>query len=252
MRSGRDGRAVSEQFELFVGIDWAAENHEVCVLNAERRVIDRKTVEHSGAGVAQLCDLLLKLSNRQPSRVAVAIETPRGAVVETLVERQFAVFAINPKQMHRFRDRHSMAGAKDDRKDAFVLSDSLRTDRHLFHRVQLDGAQVIRIRELSRTEEDIVQQQIRAGNQLRELLRRYYPQMLNLCPGVDEVWFWDLIECAPKPEAVRQLTRSKIERLLKEHRIRRLSAEEVLAALKAPPLQLAPGAVEAVSDHVLM
>jgi hypothetical protein len=172
MRSGRDGRAVSEQFELFVGIDWAAENHEVCVLNAERRVIDRKTVEHSGAGVAQLCDLLLKLSNRQPSRVAVAIETPRGALVETLVERQFAVFAINPKQMHRFRDRHSMAGAKDDRKDAFVLSDSLRTDRHLFHRVQRDGAQVIRIRELSRTEEDIVQQQIRAGNQLRELLRR--------------------------------------------------------------------------------
>jgi transposase len=76
--------------------------------------------------------------------------------------------------------------------------------------------------------------------------------MLNLCPGVDEIWFWDLIDCAPKPEAVRKLTRSKIERLLKEHRIRRLSAEEVLAALKAPPLQLAPGAVEAASEHVLL
>ena len=249
---GQDGSVVSERFELFVGIDWAAESHEVCVLDAERRVIDRKTVEHSGAGVAQLCDLLVKLSNHQPSRVAVAIETPRGAVVETLVERQFAVFAINPKQMDRFRDRHSTAGAKDDRKDAFVLGDSLRTDRHLFHRVQLDEAQVVRIRELSRTEEDIVQEQVSAGNQLREFLRRYYPQMLNLCPGVDEIWFWDLIECAPKPEAVRKRTRSKIERLLKEHRIRRLSAEEVLAALKAPPLQLAPGAVEAASEHVLL
>ena len=204
---------MSEQFQLFVGIDWAAESHEVCVLDPERRVIARKTIEHSGVGVAQLCDLLLTLSNHQPSRVAVAIETPRGAV-ETLVERQFAVFAINPKQMDRFRDRHSVAGAKDDRKDAFVLGDSLRTDLHLFHRLQLDEAQVIRIRELSRTEEDMVQEQIRAGNQLRELLRRYYPQMLNLCPGVDEIWFWDLIECAPKPEAVRKLTRSKIERLL--------------------------------------
>jgi hypothetical protein len=56
---------MSEEFDLFVGIDWAAENHEVCVLDTERRVIDRKTIEHSGAGIAQLCDLLLKLSHHQ-------------------------------------------------------------------------------------------------------------------------------------------------------------------------------------------
>jgi transposase len=245
-------QVVPEQFTLFVGIDWASESHEVCVLDTERRVIDRKTIEHSGTGVAQLCELLLKLSKDQPSGVAVAIETPRGAVVETLVERQFRVFAINPKQMDRFRDRHTVAGAKDDRKDAFVLADSLRTDLHLFHPIELDEAQVIRLRELSRTEEDIVQEQVRAGNQLRELLRRYYPQMLNLCPAVDKVWFWDLIKLAPTPEAARKLARSKVEKLLKEHRIRRLTAEKILAALQAPPLQLAPGAVEAASEHVLL
>jgi len=64
---------VSEQFQLFVGIDWAAESHEVCVLDPERRVIARKTIEHSGVGVAQLCDLLLTLSNHQPSHFDVAI-----------------------------------------------------------------------------------------------------------------------------------------------------------------------------------
>jgi len=53
-------------------------------------------------------------------RVAVAIEVPRGAIVELLVERGFQVFAINPKQLDRFRDRHTVAGAKDDRRDAFV------------------------------------------------------------------------------------------------------------------------------------
>lgn len=243
---------MPEGYQLFVGIDWAAESHQVCVLNAERRVIDRKNIEHSGTGIAQLADLLLKLSSNQPSRVAVAIETPRGAVVETLVERQFEVYSINPKQMDRFRDRHTVAGAKDDRRDAYVLADSLSTDRHLFHRVQLDEAQVIRLRELSRMEEDLLQEQVRSGNQLRELLRRYYPQMLNLCPGVDEVWFWDLIELAPKPETVRRLTRSRVERLLKAHRIRRLNAEQILAALIVPALQLAPGAVEAASEHVLL
>ncbi len=97
------------------------------MLNAERRVIDRKNIEHSGRGIAQLADLLVKLSSNQPSRVAVAIETPRSA----LVERQFEVHWINPKQMDRFRERHTVAGAKDDRKDAYVLADSLSTDRHL-------------------------------------------------------------------------------------------------------------------------
>lgn len=74
---GEERSTLAEQFELFVGIDWASESHEVCVLDAERRIIDRKTIEHSGTGMAQLCDLLAKLSNDQPSRVAVAIETPR-------------------------------------------------------------------------------------------------------------------------------------------------------------------------------
>ena len=249
---GQERSNLAEQFDLFVGIDWASESHEVCVLDGERRVVDRKTVEHSGAGMAQLCDLLLKLSKNQPSCVAVAIETPRGAVVETLVERQFKVFSINPKQMDRFRDRHTVPGAKDDRKDAFVLADSLRTDLHLFHAIQLDEAQVIRIRELSRTEEDIVQEQTRAGNQLRELLRRYYPQMLHLCPGMDEIWFWELIGLAPTPAAAQTLKTSKVERLLKEQHIRRLSADDILTALRVPPLQLAPGAVEAASEHVLL
>ena len=67
---------------------------------------------------------LWTLSAGQPQRVAVAIEVPRGAIVEGLVERGFHVFAINPKQLDRFRDRHSVAGAKDDRRDAFVLADS--------------------------------------------------------------------------------------------------------------------------------
>ena len=91
-----------------------------------------------------------------PEHVAVAIEVPRGAVVDTLVERGFQVFAINPKQLDRFRDRHTVAGAKDDRRDAFVLEDSLRTDPQSFHRVYLEGPQQLVLRELSRAEEALL------------------------------------------------------------------------------------------------
>lgn len=243
---------MNQQYRLFVGIDWAKDEHTICVLDAERKVVERRTIEHSGAGLGQLGDLLTKLSGDDPACVAAAIETPRGAVVEYLVERGFAVYSLNPKQMDRFRDRHSVAGAKDDRRDAFVLADALRTDQPLFHRVRLDDPLVIRIRELSRAEEDIQQEQVRAGNQLRELLNRYYPQMLNLCPAVDEPWFWDLIELVPRAVPGTKLSKSKIQKLLDSHRIRRLDAAAIQQALGVPALRLAPGAAEAVSEHVLL
>ena len=146
---------MKQQHRLFVGIDWAKDEHTICVLDAERKVVESRTIEHSGTGLGQLGDLLTKLSGDDPACVAAAIETPRGAVVEYLVERGFAVYSLNPKQMDRFRDRHTVAGAKDDRRDAFVLADALRTDQPLFHRVRLDDPLIIRIRELSRAEEDI-------------------------------------------------------------------------------------------------
>ena len=197
-------------------------------------------------------EYLEKLSEGDPAQIAIGIEIPRGALVETLLERRFAVYSLNPKQMDRFRDRHSVASAKDDRRDAFVIADSLRTDRNLFHRVHLDEPLVIHIRELSRTEEDVQQEQARMGHQLRDLLRRHFPQMVELCPGVDEPWFWELMELAPLPAKAAKLTRARVEKILRAHRIRRLTADEIVAQLKAPPLRLAPGAVKAASEHVLL
>lgn len=242
---------MAEQYRLFVGIDWATQFHQACVMDPERQVLKETEVEHSGAGIAQLVELLLKLSGNQPERVAVAIEMPRGALVETLVERHFAVFSLNPKQMDRFRDRHTVAGAKDDSRDAFVMADSLRTDLHLFHRARLDEPAVIRLRELTRTEEDLQSDAVRTGHRLRDLLTRYYPQMLKLCPGVDEPWFWDLLELAPLPAQAAKLKPAKVEQLLKNHRIRRLTVDEILDALRVTALRMAPGAAEAASEHAL-
>ena len=241
---------MDQQYRLFVGIDWAKAEHTICILSKEQKVIDRRAIEHSGDGLNRLGDLLTALSEGLPGNVAVAIETPRGAVVEYLVERGFAVYSLNPKQMDRFRDRHTVAGAKDDRRDAFVMADALRTDLPLFHRVRLDDPLIMRIRELSRAEEDLQHEQIRAGHQLRELLNRYYPEMLKLCPGVDEPWFGDAIELFPLPGS--QLPKPKIERLLRLYRIRRLDADAVRQALGVPALELAPGAAEAASEHALL
>ena len=151
-------------YEWFVGIDWGSQRHQVCVLDRDRRLVGERAVDHDGASLAQLGAWLWTLSAGQPERVSVAIEVPRGAIVEGLVERGFHVFAIHPKPLDRFRDRHSVAGAKDDRRDAFVLADSLRTDQPSFRRLRLDAPQLLLLRELSRAEETLLAEFRRSAN----------------------------------------------------------------------------------------
>jgi hypothetical protein len=106
---------------FYVGIDWASEEHAVCILNEKREVLEQKKFEHTGSGLAQLTDRLLELSGGEPTLVAAGIETPRGAVVETLVERGFHVYSLNPKQMDRFDSSlysHSLARRIGQRGDA--------------------------------------------------------------------------------------------------------------------------------------
>jgi len=243
---------LTNQFAYFVGIDWATERHQVCVLNTVGELVAERVVEHTGTGLAEFVVWLNQLTHTAPERVAVAIEVPRGAVVETLLERGFHVHAINPKQLDRFRDRHTVAGAKDDRRDAFVLADSLRTDLALFKPLRIDDPVILHLRELSRLDDDLVQDHTRLLHQYRAQLARYYPQLLALSPGADEGWLWDLFAMAPLPATAARLTASRIEKLLRQHRIRRWSAAQVRAALRAPGFQLAPGAAEAAAEHALL
>jgi transposase len=236
-------------YEWFVGIDWGSQQHQVYVLDRDRRRVGERVVDHDGASLAGLADWLWTLSAGQSQRVAVAIEVPRGAIVEGLLERGFHVFAINPKQLDRFRDRHSVAGAKDDRRDAFVLADSVRTDQPSFRRVQLDEPQLLLLRELSRAEETLLEEFRRSANRLRDQLHRFYPQMLQLCSAADEPWLWALIDLAPTPAHAALLSEEQVQRVLKTHRIRRIKTNEVLMCLQAPALPVAPGAAEAAQAH---
>lgn len=243
---------MESEYRIYVGIDWATQAHQACVLDRSGGVLGERSFEHTGSAIAAFAQWLSELAGGEPGQVAVAIEVPRGAVVETLVERGFHVYAINPKQLDRFRDRHSVAGAKDDRRDAFVLGDSLRTDRPCFRRVRLDHPLVIQLRELSRMDEELKRERNQLVKRLREQLHRFFPQMLRLCPAADEPWLWSLLKLAPSPSAVPHLRPGGVERLLREHRIRRLSAPEVMAALRSPALHVAPGVVEAATEHIAL
>jgi transposase len=233
----------------FAGVDWGSQQHQACVLDAAGKVVGERAFPHGGAGLAALCGWLVSMAD-DPGSVAVAIEVPHGPVVDALLDRGFAVHAINPKQLDRLRDRFSVAGAKDDRRDARVAAAGLRTDRHLFRPVAVSDPAVIELREWSRLAEELQQERVRLANRVRQQLWRYYPQFLELADDVAAEWVLELWSIAPTPAKAARLRAATIAKLLRQHRIRRIDAETALGILRQPAIKVAAGVTEAAVLHL--
>jgi transposase len=236
---------VSLQPVVFVGIDWATRAHEVCALDVERKILGRKSFLNSTQGLTALVDWLFELAAGFPAAIAVAIERPDGLVVEALLDRDIAVFTLNPKQLDRFRDRFSAAGAKDDRRDALVLADSLRTDRRAYRRVTQDPADVVMLRGLVREDDTLRIDETALSNRLRDYLGRYYPQFLELATDRIEPWLWALWELAPTSREAATVSQNAVADLLRRARIRRLDAATVMKALAGPAPRVSDATVAA-------
>ena len=239
-----------EEFAWFVGIDWASAQHRTCLVDGGGKRVAERDVPHNGTGLQELCAWLLQKTGARPEQIAVAIETPHGPVVEALLEHGFAVYAINPKQLDRFRDRFTVSGAKDDSRDALVLGTSLRTDRHAFRRLAIDDPLIIELREYSRIRDELQQERARLVNRMRDQLWRYYPQAGELSDDLAADWFLDLWELVPTPARAARVSEKAVARILKDHRIRRIDAAAALLILRRPPLFVAPGTVEAAAAHI--
>jgi transposase len=241
---------LKAEYKWFVGIDWGSEHHQVCVVDDRRERFAERLIEHSGQGFADLVTWLKEIAAGVPSSIAAAIEVPHGALVETLLTHGFHAFSVNPKQLDRFRDRYAVAGAKDDRRDAFVLAASLVTDRPSFRPLSVETPFILRLRELSRTGEDLEKEHRRLCNQLRDLLFRYFPAILRLSPAADDEWVWSILAISSLPQEAAKLNSVQIEQILKAHRIRRVGAADVCRELQSEPLTLTPGAAESIAEHV--
>jgi len=238
-----------EVFAWFVGVDWSSEKHQVCILDQQGTIAGERSFPHGGAGLAELGDWLLSIAGAADT-VAVAIEVPHGPVVDSLIDRGFAAYTINPKQLDRLRDRFSVAGAKDDRRDGYTLADGVRTDRRLFRRLHVADPRLVELRAWSRLSEELTGERVRLSNRVHHELWRYYPQIAKLTDDLAAAWFLELWTLAPTPAKARRLRKSTIEQLLKQHRIRRIDAETVLRTLREPAIRVADGVAEAASVHL--
>src|SRR5436190_2987490 len=249
-RATREDRTMADEtIHWFAGVDWGSAKHQVCLLDGAGKVMGEREFAHGGAGLAALCEWMVSMAG-DPGSIAVAIEVPHGPVVDALLDRGFAVYAINPKQLERLRDRVSLAGAKDDRRDARVAAGGLRTDPHLFRPIEAGDPAVIALREWSRLAEELQQERVRLGNRIRQQLWRYYPQLLAVSDDVKAEWVLELWTLAPTPTKAARLREATLARLLQRHRIRRVDAERVLAILRQRAITVAEGVTEAAVLHL--
>ncbi len=234
---------------FFAGVDWGSQLHQACLLDAQGAVLAERQFEHSGTGLSRLAEWILERSEHNAAQVRVAIEIPHGPIVDSLLDRGFAVHSINPKQLDRFRDRFSPSGAKDDRRDARVLADAVRTDPHCLRELQPLDPCVVELREWSRVADNLTKQRNRLANQLREQLWRYYPQFLAIKPDLSADWALALWKLVPTPADARRIRPCRVTTLLRKHRLRRFDAKSVLATLRKKPVYTAPGVAVAARAH---
>jgi transposase len=162
---------------IFVGDDWSEQHHDVYVRDPDGRQLARQRLAEGLDGIAGLHGLLAEHADH-PSEVVIGIETDRGLWVTALVAAGYTVYAINPKAASRYRDRHSLSGAKSDTGDAKMLAELVRTDRHNHRPIAGDSDLADGVKVLTRAHQNLIWDRTRATNRLRNALREYYPAAL--------------------------------------------------------------------------
>ncbi len=225
---------------VFVGIDWSERHHDVCVMDVDGQVLVKGRVPEGVDGLAQLHEMVAAHAE-ELSEVLVAIEIDRGLLVGALVASGYAVYAVNPLSVDRYRDRHRTSGAKSDPGDAKVLADLVRTDRHQHRQVAGDSGLAEAVKVLARAHQSLIWSRQRHLNQLRNVLREFYPAALAAF-GTDLASSDALAVLAlgPTPAQGRSLSAPRITAALTRAGRRRGAAErakQIKAALRSSQLE---------------
>jgi transposase len=212
----------------FAGVDWASEEHAVCVVDEQGRILEGRRYRHSELGIRALCARLLALGVQ-----LVAIERPDGLLIERLLDAGLAVVAVHPNQVKAMRPRYSVAGGKSDSFDSFVLAELARTDSHRFRVLVPDSDRTKALRALTRARDGLVRTRIGLANQLRDQLACFWPGAGKVFWSVDSQIALAFLRRYPTPVDARGLGEQRLQAFLKRHGYTgRKPASELLARLR--------------------
>ena len=219
-----------------IGLDWASDHHDVCVLHAasgQRHAEFR--IAHTTTGFSELRQRLARLG--PPATTHIAIERPSGLVVDLLVEAGYVVVPIHPNAIKASRPRYTAAGGKSDTTDAYILADVLRTDGHRFRPLVAPCDATRALRATVRIRDDLVATRVQLANQLRSLLETCWAGAALIFSEIDRPITLAFLAAYPTPEHARTLDVRELTQFLTRQRYSgRRSAATLLARLRAVPV----------------
>ena len=214
---------------LFVGDDWAEDHHDVELMDAAGRRLAKARLSEGVAGIARLHAMIGEQLGEDAEdaagQVKIGIETDRGPWVQALIAAGYTVFAVNPLQAARYRERLSVSGAKSDAADAHMLADMVRTDSHQLRPVAGDTAEAEAVKVLTRMHKTLIWERTRAGQRLRHALREYFPAALEAFEDLDAADTLELLAKAPDPGSAARLSTAQISAALKRARRRDIAVK---------------------------
>jgi transposase len=205
-----DPASTRTEVRVTAGVDWAKDDHAVCVVGDQGQVLDRFTVAHDAAGLKRMAAWLLRAGVAD-----VGIERSDGPVVDTLLATGLTLYVIPPSQVKNLRSRYGSAGNKDDRFDAYVLGDVVRTDARRLRPMVCDSEQTLALRSATRTRKDLVSHRVGAANQLRAHLQIVFPAVTTLFADIDSVITLTFLDRFPTQEAADWLSPKRLATWLK-------------------------------------
>jgi transposase len=223
---------------LYVGDDWAEDHHDVELMDSAGRRLAKARLPEGVAGIARLHAMIGEYLDEDDAEVRVGTETDRGGWVAALVAAGYVVYAVNPLQAARYRERHGVSGAKSDPADAHILADMVRTDAHQLRPVAADSAAAEAVKVVARAHKTLIWERTRHTLRLRHSLREYFPAALEAFDDLDAPDTLELLGKAPDPGSAAKLTRSQIRAALKHARRRDIDTKttRIQAALRGDQL----------------
>jgi transposase len=242
---------MEEQTKSAAGIDWAKDEHALCVVEAKGlKILLEGRFAHDEGGIEKLCRSLVELGVER-----VAIERPEGILVERVLDAGITVLAIHPNQLKASRPRFRASGArsKSDSFDAFCLAELARTDHHRFRALVADSDETKALKVLTRAREDLVATRVAVANQLRSELEAFWAGAALLFSEIDSAISLAFLEHYPSPKDASRLAEKRLASFLSKNRYcGGKSAPELLERLrKAPQGRVGQAEIEARREAVL-
>ena len=236
---------------FFTGIDWAAQTHAVCVMDAGGKIAAEFTIEHSADGIAALVRRLARYG--VPGDMPVAIERPNGRLVDLLLEAGHPVVPVSPNAIKTWREGEVLSGAKSDAGDAAVIAEYLRLRQHRLKTAAPYSDETLALRTVVRSRGDLVEMRVAAINQLSALLEAHWPGARAVFADVESPISLEFLTRYPTPAAAAHLGEKRMAAFLVKHGYSgRRPAAELLARLRAAPAGTSRESLtEALRDAVL-